>query len=119
MEELENALSDLSVKCDNCQYFNLNIHIRGTSHNSELCGLESNKQSAYYGMQYMQVNKEFEGVLKLLEFNELSYVVFRRWYVDGRLYYHAITDESDPKKGITELRYIDPHKIRKVREVKK
>lgn len=63
--------------------------------------------------------QEFDGVLKLLEFNQLSYDVFRRWYVDGRLYYHAITDEADPKKGITELRYIDPRKIRKVREVKK
>ncbi len=62
---------------------------------------------------------EFDEALKLLEFNELSYDVFRRWYVDGRLYYHAILDENDPKKGIVELRYIDPRKIRKVREVKK
>ena len=62
---------------------------------------------------------EFEGVLKLLEFNDLSYDVFRRWYVDGRLYYHAILDEQDPKKGILELRYIDPRKIRKVREQKR
>lgn len=62
---------------------------------------------------------EFDGVLKLLEFNNLSYDVFRRWYVDGRLYYHAILDESDLKKGIIELRYIDPRKIRKVREQKK
>lgn len=62
---------------------------------------------------------EFDEVLKLLEFNQLSYDVFRRWYVDGRLYYHAIIDEKDPKKGIVELRYIDPRKIRKIREVKK
>lgn len=62
---------------------------------------------------------EFDDVLKLLEFNELSYDIFRRWYVDGRLYYHAILDENEPKKGIVELRYIDPRKIRKVREVRK
>lgn len=62
---------------------------------------------------------EFDEVLRLLEFNSLSYEVFRRWYVDGRLYYHAILDETDPKKGIVELRYIDPRKIRKVREIKK
>lgn len=62
---------------------------------------------------------EFDEVLRLLEFNSLSYEVFRRWYVDGRLYYHAILDEEDPRRGIVELRYIDPRKIRKVREVKK
>lgn len=62
---------------------------------------------------------EFEEVLRLLEFNELSYDLFRRWYVDGRLYYHAIIDEEDPKRGIVELRYVDPRKIRKVRETKR
>jgi hypothetical protein len=62
---------------------------------------------------------EFEGALQLLEFNQLSYEIFRRWYVDGRLYYHAIIDEQNPKNGIVELRYIDPRKIRKLREVKK
>ena len=64
------------------------------------------------------VIEEFNEVLRLLEFNQLSYELFRRWYVDGRLYYHAIIDEADPKKGIQELRYIDPRRIRKVREVK-
>lgn len=62
---------------------------------------------------------EFKDVLSLLEFTNLGYEIFRRWYVDGRLYYHAIIDEQNPKNGITELRYIDPRKIRKVRQVKK
>ena len=62
---------------------------------------------------------EFKDVLGLLEFNELSYDVLKRWYVDGRLYYHAILDEKDPKKGIIELRYIDPRKIRKIKEQKR
>lgn len=65
------------------------------------------------------LNDEFEEVLRLLEFNDLSYDVFRRWYVDGRLYYHAIIDEENPDRGIIELRYIDPRKIRKVRETKR
>ena len=43
--------------------------------------------------------------------------IFRRWYVDGRIYYHKVIDKKDPRKGITELRYIDPRKIKKVREV--
>lgn len=59
---------------------------------------------------------EFKNVLNMLEFNQLSYEVFRRWYVDGRLYYHVITDEENPKAGIAELRYIDPRKIRKIKE---
>ena len=62
---------------------------------------------------------EFNNVLELLEFNSLSYEVFKRWYVDGRLYYHAIIDEKDPSKGIIELRNIDPRKIRKVREIRR
>lgn len=62
---------------------------------------------------------EFEQVLKLLEFNRLSYEIFKRWYVDGRLYYHVIIDEKKPARGILELRYIDPRNIKKIREVKK
>lgn len=60
---------------------------------------------------------EFKETLRLLEFNSHAYHIFRRWYVDGRLYYHAIMDEKNPQFGIKELRYIDPRKIRKVREV--
>lgn len=63
--------------------------------------------------------EEFKGVISLLEFNQISYEIFRRWYVDGRLYYHAIIDEANPAGGIIELRYIDPRKIRKLREVRK
>jgi len=62
---------------------------------------------------------EFTDILSLLEFTNLGYEIFRRWYVDGRLYYHVIIDENNPKNGIRELRYIDPRKIRKVRSVKK
>lgn len=62
---------------------------------------------------------EFDDVLQLLDFNTRGHDIFRRWYVDGRLYYHKIVDENRPKEGITELRYIDPRKIRKIREVQK
>ena len=65
------------------------------------------------------IRNEFENLLRKLEFNYLSYEIFRRWYIDGRLYYHVIIDESKPSKGIVELRYIDPRYIKKVREVKK
>ena len=49
-------------------------------------------------------------------FQEKGHDIFRRWYVDGRLFYHKVIDKKDPRKGITELRYIDPQKIKKVRE---
>lgn len=62
---------------------------------------------------------EFKEILKKLEFLTQPYDVFRRWYIDGRLYYHVITDPNDPEGGIKELRYLDPRKIRKVREIQR
>ena len=62
---------------------------------------------------------EFRNCLSILQFNKFAYEIFRRWYIDGRLYYHVLIDEKNPKEGIKELRYIDPRKIRKVREVQK
>ena len=63
------------------------------------------------------IREEFTNVLKVLNFEKRAYEILRRWYIDGRLYYHAIIDENDVKAGIKELRYVDPRKIRKVREI--
>jgi hypothetical protein len=63
------------------------------------------------------VTEEFKTVLKLLNFNAYAHDIFRRWYVDGRLPYHIIIDKDKAKGGIKELRYIDPTKLRKVKEV--
>lgn len=63
-------------------------------------------------------SEEFKHILKLLEFHSKPYDVFKRWYTDGRLYYHKIIDEKAPELGIKELRYLDPRKIRKIRETK-
>ena len=65
------------------------------------------------------IKDEFKIASELLFLSNSGYEIFRKWYVDGRLYYHAIINEKDPTAGITELRYIDPRKIRKVRETKK
>ena len=62
---------------------------------------------------------EFDTIVDLLEFNQHAYEIFKKWYVDGRLLYHAMIDETKPREGIKELRYIDPRKIRKVRTQKK
>ena len=65
------------------------------------------------------IREEFDTCLKIIEFNKYAYEIYRRWYIDGRLYYHVVIDEKNPKEGIKELRYIDPRKIRKIREVQK
>jgi len=66
-----------------------------------------------------RIREEFDRVVELFNFQNESYEIFKRWYVDGRLYYHVIIDEKNPRAGIQEIRYLDPRKIRKVREVKK
>jgi hypothetical protein len=65
------------------------------------------------------IREEFQTVLKLLNYNNMASDIFRRYYVDGKMYYHIIIDKENPTQGIKELRYIDPRKLRKVREVKK
>ena len=66
-----------------------------------------------------RVNEEFNYVLKLLNFGNMGNQVFKRWYIDGRLFYHIIIDETRPADGIKEIRYIDPRRIRKIREIQK
>jgi hypothetical protein len=66
-----------------------------------------------------KIRDEFEDILSLFEFKSQGYELFRRWYIDGRLYFHLIIDEKNPRAGIQEIRYIDPRKIRKIRESKR
>ena len=66
-----------------------------------------------------RIEDEFSGILKLMNFNTKGHDIFRRWYVDGRIYYQKIIDRKSPTLGITELKYIDPRKIKKIREVRK
>ena len=63
-----------------------------------------------------KIHEEFEAIMKLLDFNNNAYDLFRKWYVDGRLYHHIVIDEKNPRQGIKDLRYIDPRKIRKIKE---
>ena len=66
-----------------------------------------------------KIREEFDNVLSMLNFSNMADDIFRRWYIDGRIYFHIIVNEKNPKEGIQELRYIDPRKIRKVREIQK
>jgi len=66
-----------------------------------------------------RIRQEFEQVLRLLDFNNKAHDIFRRWYIDGRIYYHKILNESNPKDGIQELRYIDSLKIKRIKKIEK
>ena len=66
-----------------------------------------------------KIREEFKTIVQLLDFNNSGYEIVRRWYIDGRLYYHTIIDVQNPREGIQEIRYIDPRKIRKIREIKR
>ena len=66
-----------------------------------------------------KIRAEFDEVLRLLNFDEKGFDIFKRWYIDGRIYFHKVIDPTSPRKGISEVRYIDPRKIKKVREITK
>jgi hypothetical protein len=63
------------------------------------------------------IRDEFDNVLRLLDFSNFGQEVFRDWYIDGRLFYQVLLDEKQPKLGIQELVYIDPRKIKKIRNI--
>lgn len=64
-----------------------------------------------------KIEEEFRNILTLLDWNNQAYEIVRKWYIDGRLYFHIILDNKKIDKGILELRYIDPRQIRKIREI--
>ena len=65
------------------------------------------------------IQKEFSEIMRLLDFDNNGYDIYRKWYIDGRIYYQCVIDPTEPTAGIQELRYVDPLKIRRVREKKK
>jgi len=66
-----------------------------------------------------KISTEFQSVLKLLDFNHNGSDLFRKWYVDGKLYHHIIIDDENPRKGIKHLVPVDALDIKKVREIQK
>ena len=66
-----------------------------------------------------KMQESFKKIKSLLSFQDLGEDLFKRWYIDGRLYFQVVINKEHPKDGILELRYIDPRKIRKVREILK
>jgi len=66
-----------------------------------------------------QITEEFSNILRMLNFAEDGHDIFRRWYIDGKIYHHLIIDGNNEKQGIQDIRYIDSPKMRKVKEIKK
>ena len=89
----------------------------GVDDNQEVVRLNLNKVPFSTSLK-KSISTEFKNILSLLEFEQKGHDIFRRWYVDGRIVYHKLIDPKNVKNGITELRYIDPRKIKKVRAPK-
>jgi len=66
-----------------------------------------------------QITEEFDNIYRMIQFGEQGHDMFKRWYIDGRMYHHLVIDDKNPKAGIQEVRPIDASKIRKVKQVKK
>lgn len=66
-----------------------------------------------------KIYKEFENIIHMLDFNGKSYEIFRRWYIDSRIFYNIVIDKDQPMNGIQEIVPLDPLKIKKVRKVEK
>lgn len=65
------------------------------------------------------IHEEFRNLLRVMQFETKGTDIFRRWYVDGKIFFHLIIDDANPQKGILELRYVDPMNIQKIREYTK
>ena len=66
-----------------------------------------------------KITDEFKRIVKLLDFNKTGYDIFRKWYIDGKLYHHIVIDKTKPKEGIKNLIPVDALDIKKVREIRK
>tara|TARA_Y100000004_G_scaffold176512_1_gene217137 strand:+ start:2504 stop:4159 length:1656 start_codon:yes stop_codon:yes gene_type:complete len=66
-----------------------------------------------------KILNEFDNIYNIFQFTEFGADYFRKWYIDGKIYFHIVVDSSKPKDGIQDIRFIDPINMRKVREVSK
>ena len=118
--ELINKYREMSIhpECDMAIDAIVNEAIVVSEEKENAVNLDLNELGAPDNVK-KKIHEAWEKIVQALDFNKKGYEIFRKWYIDGRLYYHIIIDEERKKRGIQELRYIDPRKIRKVREVQK
>lgn len=65
------------------------------------------------------MTEEFDNIVSMMTFQEMGHDMFKRWYIDGRMYHHLVVDEKNLKAGIQEIRPIDAAKVRKVKQIQK
>jgi len=65
-----------------------------------------------------KIREEFTHIKEMMDFDKKSHEIFKNWYVDGRLYYIKVIDTKRPQDGIQEIRYVDPMKMKFVRQEK-
>ena len=64
-----------------------------------------------------KLEEEFQIVLKILDFNNKAYDLFKQWFIEGRLYLY-LNLEKTPKGGIDSYNILIPEKIKKVKNKK-
>lgn len=89
------------------------------SQENDVVNVNTDNLEGYSEAIKKKIRDEFDVIKELTSINNFSYQLFRRWYVDGRIFFHVVIDPANPSAGIQELRYIDPRKIKKVKEYKK
>ena len=104
--EMENAIDDIVDEAI--------VH----SEDDEIVKIEMEELKQPDNIKKM-IRDEFDGLLRMLDFNNGGSDLFRRWYIDGRMYYNVVIDPDKPREGIKELIFIDPRRIRKVRHISK
>jgi len=114
--ELIKRYRDMSLhpECDSAVDEIVNEFVVSDAHDSPV-EIELSNLDVGAGVK-KKIRDEFNHVKKLLNFDKRAHQIIRTWYIDGRTYYHKVIDLDKPKRGILELRYIDPLKLRKVRQ---
>jgi len=107
----------LHPECDSAIEDIVNEAIVSDSNDSPV-SIELSNLNASDGIK-KKIREEFKYILELLDFDRKSHEIFRNWYVDGRLYYLKFIDMKKPQDGIQELRYIDPMRMKHVRQEKR
>ena len=114
--ELIKRYRDMSLhpECDSAIDEIVNEFVVSDAHDSPV-EIELSNLDVSAGVK-KKIRDEFNHVKKLLNFDKRAHEIIRTWYIDGRTFYHKVIDLEKPRRGILELRYIDPLKIRKVRQ---
>jgi hypothetical protein len=114
--ELIKRYRDMSLhpECDSAIDEIVNEFVVSDAHDSPV-EIELSNLDVSAGVK-KKIRDEFNHVKKLLNFDKRAHEIIRTWYIDGRTFYHKVIDLDKPKRGILELRYIDPLKLRKVRQ---